>query len=210
MNYIYIDESGDLGMSEKGSEYFIITAVKLSEKENIKFLRIMKNIRKKILKKKLKNTSEIKFSNSTDQIRKKVLKKVIKLDLDIFSIVIKKELTNDKLKNNLPILYNYLIKILLEKCLKEINNDKLIICLDRCMSQKQRDNFEEYIKTQFFQLFERLPDVKITHEYSHNNQGLLVTDFICGSFGYKYNQKDNKYTEMITKKIIIEKNDLFK
>jgi len=64
-------------------------------------------------------------------------------------------------------------------------------------------------------LFHNLPEVIITHEISCNNQGLIVTDFICGTFGYKYNTKSleddyDKYVNLIKDKIIVEKNDLFK
>ena len=112
--------------------------------------------------------------------------------------------------------YNYLIKILLEKVLVDIDKShKLKICLDKCMSPNQKMNFENYLKTEFFSLFNVIPDVEILHEISYNDQGLIVTDFICGSFGYKYNTAKLKgdcdcYTSIIRDKIKVEKNDLFK
>jgi len=216
MVYIYLDESGDLGMDCKESTYFILTAVKIKdEKTNAIFLRIPKKVRRKILKKKYKKMSELKFSNSNNLIRETFLKKVKPLDIEICSLIIDKRNTYDKLKTNLPILYNYLIKILLEKVLVDINKNKnLTIFLDRCMSCSQIQNFENYVKTEFLYLFKNIPNVSIRHESSKNNEGLQVTDFICGAFGYKYNKaklKDdcNYYTDIIKDKIKIEKTDLF-
>lgn len=215
MSIIYVDESGDLGMNS-GSEYFIITGVRLEGDANIEYCRIPKKIRQRELKKKTKKIAELKFSNSSVLIREMFLKRIANINLNVYSLIINKELTQQKLKDNLPILYNYLIKILLEKVLVGIDkNHKLKICLDKCMSPNQRINFENYLKTEFFSLFNVIPDVEIAHEISYNEQGLIVTDFICGAFGYKYNTAKLKgdfdcYTSIIKDKIRVEKNDLFK
>ncbi|MBD3204455.1 DUF3800 domain-containing protein [Candidatus Woesearchaeota archaeon] len=217
MSYIYIDESGDLGVSKKGSKYFIFSCVKIDkEKTNKRFKRIPKKIRQRKLKKKYKNCPELKFSNSSLLIREQFLTRVAKLDLEIYSLIIKKSSTNKPLRDNLPILYNYLIKILLEKVFKNINNNKkLYIFLDKCMSPNQRQNFENYIKTEFFYLFEKLPNVIIKHQNSINNECLQVIDFVCGAFGYKYNTMKlsgdaNHYTNIVKNKTIVEKDDLFR
>ncbi len=215
MSVIYVDESGDMGMSD-GSDYFIITAVKLEEDVNLEFCRIPKKIRQKGLKKKTKKIAELKFSNSSVLIREMFLNRIAKINLSVYSLIIDKKLTQQKLKENLSVLYNYLIKILLEKVLVDVNKShKLKICLDKCMSPNQRMNFENYLKTEFFSLFNIIPDVEIVHEVSYNNQGLIVTDFICGAFGYKYNTLNaaedfDYYTNIIKDKIKVEKTNLFK
>ncbi len=61
MNYIYIDESGNLGFSKKGSKYFVISAIVINDEETQKkFKRIPKKIRQRKLKKSLKKQSELK------------------------------------------------------------------------------------------------------------------------------------------------------
>jgi len=217
MTYIYIDESGDLGFSKKGSDYFILTCVKIDNEEtNQSFKRIPKKVRQRKLSKKHKKLAELKFSNSSNEIRVNFLSRIAKLDLEIYSVIIKKDKTYSQLQNNLPILYNYLIKILLETPLRKLkDNLHLNICLDRCMSISQRENFENYIKTEFFSIFQKIPKVDIIHENSTQNECLQVLDFVCGAFGYKYNtqklrENSEIYTEIIKNKIFLEKNDLFK
>ena len=217
MTYIYIDESGDLGFGKKGSKYFIVSCVVIdNEKTRIKFERIPKKIRQRTLKKKMKKQAELKFSNSSIRVRKEFLEKASKLDIKIYSVIIKKELAKKQLRENLSILYNYLLKILFEKSLKKINQkQKLIIFLDKCMSPAQRENFENYIKTEFFYYFKKMPEVKINHELSHSIPGLQVVDFICGAYGYKYNTAKLKgdydhYVKIIKNRVEVEKSDLFK
>lgn len=216
MTYLYIDESGDLGFGKRGSEYFIICCVKIDDdKTNMLFQRIPKKVRQRKLSKKLKKTTELKFSNSSVIVRNSFLKRVAALDVEIYSLIIKKDDVKSNLRNNLPIFYNFLIKILIENPLKKTeNNHNLLICLDKCMSQYQRIKFEGYIQTEFFSIFREIPVLKINHDSSESNYGLQVTDFVIGAFGYKYNRKKmkdehNKYTNIIRNKIVLEKNDLF-
>jgi hypothetical protein len=214
MVYLYIDESGDLGFSGKGSEYFIFTCVKIEDDNtNTLFKRIPKKIRQRTLKKRVKKLSELKFSNSSILIRERFLKRVADLDIKIYSLIIEKKYTQERLKENLPVLYNYLLKIILEKLV--FPNNKINICLDKCMSSTQRENFENYIKTDFLYKFGKIPDLKIIHENSNCNEALQVIDFICGAFGYKYNTSRlkgdfDKYIDIIKLKIIEERNDFFK
>ena len=214
MVYIYIDESGDLGFSDKGSRYFVITCVKINDdRTNVLFKRIPKEVREKSLTKKTKKLSELKFSNSSPLIRERFLTRAAKLDIEIYSLIINKEHTQQKLKDNLPVLYSYLIKVLLEKVISL--NNKVSICLDRSMSSNQRDNFENYINTEFYFRFQKVPELDIVHENSNCNEALQVIDFICGAFGYKYNTAQLKgdfeyYTSIIKDRIKVERNDFFK
>jgi hypothetical protein len=217
MVYLYIDESGDLGFNEKGSKYFVLSCVKIEdENTNKHFNRIPKKIRQTTLTKKWKKHSELKFSNSSVLIRQRFLNRVAKLDLEIFVIIIEKKYTKKQLQENLPILYNYLIKVLMEQPIESLKKpNKLEVYLDKCMSQGQRENFEQYVKTEFLSVFKSIPRLNIKHKNSHENGGLQVTDFVCGAFGYKYNTAKLKgdfeiYTGIVKNKVMMEKNDLFK
>lgn len=217
MTFLYIDESGDLGFKKTGSEYFVITCVKIDdEKTNLAFRRIPQKVRLRKLSKKYKETPELKFSNSSEIIRNGFLTRAAMLNIEVYSLIIKKEHTKKDLQENLPILYNYLINVLLEKPLAKVDrNFELTVCLDKCMSPSQRNNFEAYTKTKFLGRFMTIPKISISHENSRSNGGLQALDFICGAFGYKYNTAKlkgdcGKYTSLIKNRIILEKTDLFK
>lgn len=216
MAFIYIDESGDLGRNTN-CEYFIMAAVKTEKEQVVLALgRIPRKIRARKLKKKVKKAPELKFSNTADQIRAAFLKAASKLDIDIFCIVLKKSSLSERLHNDPQTLYSYLAKQLLEEAFTSIDrNQKLLVCIDRCMSAQQIELFEQYIKTEFLMLFREIPDVRIIHEDSKGNPALQVVDFICGAFGYKYNIKKlgigcDRFTGIIRDKLRVEKECLKK
>jgi hypothetical protein len=152
MTQIFIDESGDLGFSSLSSDYFLVVAVRIpDEKTNFSYCRIIKKVRERILKKKLRETNELKFSNSSDLIRKEVLIMVSKLDVGIYALIIKKQYTKQDLKENIRVLYNYLIKRLLESVLRDVNRkEKLFIFLDKCMPASKQRILKIILKLSFF------------------------------------------------------------
>jgi hypothetical protein len=217
MTYVYIDESGDLGFDHGGTRFFIITALLAKdEKTNAQLLRISKKVRERSLTKQVMKTSELKFSNSSPLIRERFLSRMDKLDVDVFSLIIEKRFTDKRLQEKLPVLYNYLIKILLEKIFHNISlREKVIVCLDRSMSASQRMNFETYVSTALLDIFRVLPEVEIRHEDSSRNGGLQVVDFACGAFGYKYNTMHlsgdaMRYIDIFSTKIRFCRDDFFK
>ncbi len=209
--FIYIDESGDLGMDCKECTHFVLSAVLIRDPViDQAYQRIPKRIRQKRLKRSMKETAELKFSNSSETLRDMFLKSASALDIRIYSLIIDKRCTKESLQHNLPYLYNYLIKILLESVIRDTSkNSSLDIILDRSMCKSQRINFEGYLKMMFLELFEST-SVKIVHESSMLNRGLQVTDYISGAFGHKYNHSSERYTDILRSRTIIERNDFFK
>ena len=81
MDYIYIDESGDLG---KDSKYFIISAIISSNKTDLE--RIINKINR-IFKKQLRNSNEIKGNNTPNYIIKKILKIKYSNNNELYDII---------------------------------------------------------------------------------------------------------------------------
>ncbi|RZB28573.1 MAG: hypothetical protein AEth_02027 [Candidatus Argoarchaeum ethanivorans] len=72
MIYIFIDESGDLGLG--GSKYLVLSALIV---ENYSPLdRMIKNMRRHKFRKELRKASEIKANRSSDELRRYMLKKL--------------------------------------------------------------------------------------------------------------------------------------
>ena len=70
--HIYLDESGNLGYSEKSSKYFLIALLVTKNHKSID--NCIKRIRQRKLKKKFKEIPELKFNNSDEIIKKLILK----------------------------------------------------------------------------------------------------------------------------------------
>ena len=148
--YIYIDESGDLGFSEKSSNYFIIAGVKINdEKVRLKFEHILVKIKKKKLKIKEKKKSEFKFSNSKFR-REEILTEISNLNLGIYALIIEKNKIQEKLKGKKTTLYKYLLKNLLEMILSNIKfNEKIKIYIDKSLNNASIFDFNNYLKEEF-------------------------------------------------------------
>ena len=205
-NYIFIDESGSIGIKSP-DKYFIVSAlVFTSSKELEKSKRIIKRVRQTKLKKKGKKDGEVKFSNSNKDIRKKILLDLNKLDVKAFSIILEKKKFFSSIEENPNEINSYLITKLLHFTFEHIKNDSLKIILDRCMNKTQRNKFETLCNTQFFEIFRKLPQIEIVHEDSKQENGLRLVDFVAGSFRYKFdsNNEDKDFYVEIIKDILIE------
>ncbi|MBI5872027.1 DUF3800 domain-containing protein [archaeon] len=140
--YVYIDETGDLG--EKGSKYFIITAVWIDLNEL--FDRLIKNLRRHKFSKELKGAQEIKANKSSKELIECILTKFSELeDAHAQSIILHKEkLSSSYLKNDKNKLYNFVCGHL-----SNVSTDsrKLIIRIDKSKGKQVLiEDFNDYMK----------------------------------------------------------------
>ena len=197
INYIFIDESGDLGSQSK---YLILSA--LVVKSPNKLDRIVKNMRRYKFKKQLKNATEIKANNSSPELVKYALKKLNSLDdAKIFFIILEKEKCySNFLNSNKHKLYNFVAG----KLASNINLDdgNVIVRIDKSKGkQVLRDDFNQYFEY-------RLKDnslvekVEIHHSYSHAWAGLQFADVLSWSAFQKMEHSNSEYIDVL--KIRIE------
>lgn len=181
MNYIYIDESGDLG---KGSKYFIIGAIIVDD--YIKLERSIIKIRRKF-KKELGNFQEIKGNKTKNFIIKKLLTKVNSLNSEIFIIVFDKK---DKYKINYKNDFNVLYDIIASELAKEIKITKsTLIIVDTCKPKKKLvNNFNQRFLDKINN--SKNHQINIIHQNSINQKGLQVIDVIVWA-AFQYMEHNN-------------------
>jgi hypothetical protein len=201
MKYIFLDESGDLGFSERSSKYLVITLLVCNFNEEQSISRIVKKTRQKILKKKLKNSPEIKWNNSNNIIKNKILNQISKNSLEIFSIILEKVKVYENLQKEKNKLYNYLCRLILSEC--SLNENRIELIVDRSKGKRAlRDDFDNYIQKE--KSFEHC-NLKIIHANSKNNGSLQALDFASGAIFNKYEYGNNKFYNLIKEKISIER-----
>lgn len=102
---MYIDESGDLGIS--GSRYLVLSALIVENPQDLD--RVIKNMRRNKFKKELKKANEIKAHASSKEIIIYMLKKLNEINKSkVFYVVLeKKKIFSEFLKNDKHKLYNY-------------------------------------------------------------------------------------------------------
>ena len=148
MSYIFLDESGDLGFSERSSRWFILTLV--FTKNHRKIERCVKKVHRG-LKKKYKKVGELHAYHSDGVTKKRMLKLLSETeDLKVLCIILNKKKVYTDLQNQKAYLYNYTANILLDRLHnKKIleDGDKILIYIDQRETNKfLKKNFEDYLK----------------------------------------------------------------
>ena len=88
MNYIYIDESGDLGDKYSSSKYFVLAAIVVNNPKNLN--RIIKETKRKysdIIGRDL----EVKGNKTDRNVLKKILGKLDNIDYEVLAIFLDKK-----------------------------------------------------------------------------------------------------------------------
>lgn len=204
MLYLFLDESGDLGFSERSSRWFLLTIVFTSNHRKIE--KCVKKVHHS-LKKKYKRVSELHAYHSDSATKKRILKLLADTDdLKILCIILNKKKVYIDLQNQKSYLYNYTANILLDrlhnkKILK--NGEKILIYIDQRETNKfLKKNFENYLKNSLTGKVDSHFEIKI--KPSQTEKCLQAVDFISWSIFRKYEISDYEYYEIIKRKIIGE------
>ena len=209
---IFIDESGDLGFTEKSSKFFVVAA--LIVYDHLPIHRCFKKIRQNKLKKKFKDLPEFKFNNSGKEIKHRVLKCIAKSDVDIAYCVLRKNQAFPHLHDKQVIVYNYLIGSLVSRIIQKIQvTGEAEIIVDKSLNGIQREAFDQYL---VYKMFEKNPDtqfempvITIDHVDSCADPCIQAVDFIAGALHYFYRTDDDTYYQLIDERIKIA-DDYFK
>ena len=118
MNYIFFDESGDLGFNEdkKNSKYFVVSFLFVKKTQKRSLEKIISKIFRKFSKKEVKISGGVLHAvKEKPQTRKKVLSEMAKKDISLFFITLNKQKVYANLQDEKHVLYNYVVNILLNR-----------------------------------------------------------------------------------------------
>ena len=188
MDYIYIDESGDLGSD---SNHLIMAAMRVND--NIKLDRIINKVRR-TNKKQLGNFNEIKGTETKTHIKKKILKKLNKINYEAIVIVFDKK---NKYKINYGHDKNLLYTIIASKLAEELYiTNKSFIIIDKSLNkEKYRQEFNKVFKLSLNNY--KNYEISIKHENSVKHKGLQIVDLISWSTYRSIEYKNDEYMNLI-------------
>jgi hypothetical protein len=191
--YVYIDESGDLGMN--GSKYLVLAALIIDEPRDLD--RIIKNMRRNKFKVELAGANEIKANKSSSEVILYALEKLNAVPgARIFYMVLeKKKMVSDFLKNNKHKLYNYVAGKLARNL--PVGSMDVDIIIDRSKGrQVLQEDFNEYFTHKMKE--KSVPNTTaITHGHSHCWSGLQFADLLAWSCFQKFEHNDSSYVDAI-------------
>lgn len=205
---IFIDESGDLGMGQNGSPFFILAAI--ITQDNLSIRRCFKKIRSGKLKKSRKELPEFKYNKSDGIIRRRILKCVADSDIDIAFVVLRKNLAYDLCRQNPNDIYRSLsIQLITEITNHYFEKDTISISIDKSMSCQQRDIFDGFLSDQIVgndtKPFCSIEHFEIEHVDSRNEPLIQAVDFVAGAVHQRYRDNNRRDYDIINNRIIINK-----
>lgn len=205
MLYIFLDESGDLGFSEKSSKWFLFTIAMISD------VRALERVVKKIwrpLRKKHKKLGELHAYHADNITRTRLIRGLAEIsDLKVVSVILNKTKVHVDLSNQKNYLYNYTANILLDRLhsnglLKD--HEKIELYIDRKDTKKKlRDNLIQYLTSSMNDRGHVHFSVKL--HSSQDNKSLQAVDFISWALFRKYEKGDYEFYELIKSKIVDER-----
>ena len=208
MRYIYLDESGDLGLNfdnRETSRYFVITLLLVNKKRPIE--KIVKSVFSgftRIVRK--KHNGVLHAHKERDATRKRVLTKLVEKDIKILSIYLNKQKVYEKLHGKKHELYNYVAQILFDR----ICNNKIIpadepitlVAARRETNKYLNENFPGYLADQTKQKHDL--DLRIEIKTSSQEKCLQLADMVCWTIFRKREHGDRSYYDIIEGKIFEE------
>ena len=198
MNYIYIDESGDLGDSYSSTKNFVMGAIVVDSPDSLK--KIIKKV-KRDNRTLMHKAPEIKGNKTDKRVIKKILQKVNNMGYEAYAIYLNKQ-NLDKIPNfyNHHELYDEIASKLAEKI--KITSSTCIIVDKSKFNQDYINNFNNLFISKL-----NNPNncpISIMHGDSINYKGLQIADLISWSVFQKVEHQNSKFIDLIGNKKIFE------
>ena len=200
--YIYIDESGTLGIKSIGIEpYFIIASLILEEEQR----KPIKNLVKKMTTELLMidpSLKELHACKMPIQQKQKFLNLFSKKEADVKYLVARKDQIDKNLFEEQSICFNYMIFLLLESVLRDKAILELELVIDnRNLKATSLESLEDYLKTKLveFGLFSK--NISVQYGDSINFKHLQAIDFIANAIHSKYNWGKKGLYSIFEKKV---------
>ncbi len=194
-HYIYIDESGDLGLSKNSSKFLIISALLTQNPEKVE--RIIKNARRNKFQKELKKAQEIKFNKSGPELIKYLISKMNETTecRGFHCVMEKKKLFSEFLMKDKNKMYNYVVGRLAKEI--KLESGDVEVRVDKSKTKKLlRDDFNLYFERNLRD-GSQVGKINIFHSNSENFSGIQLADILAGCYYQKYNNRNSEYVELI-------------
>lgn len=213
VQYIFLDESGDLGFNpkKKNSKFFIVTILFTSDKQTIE--RTVKKIHQSLRKKVKKLSGGILHAyKEKPHIRRKLLTLLGIRDCKVMAIILNKSKVYTRLQNEKHLLYNYVTNILLDRIIrkKTINTNLpvIMVAAKRETNKFLNLNFKKYLENEVKNRHKL--DMRVEIKVPGQEKTLQAVDFVSWAFFRKYESGDVEYYNILKeRKKIIEENQLY-
>lgn len=200
--YLFLDESGDLGFSPKGSRFFVLTSVALQRPFNVS--NALDDYRYTCLE----QGFEIEYFHGADD-RRHVRDSVFDLigaELPVGtvdSIIVEKAKTGPALQVEdrfFPQMLGHLLKFVLRRKMAR-DADDIVVIYDTPPLQRRRQSIEKTTKVTLANMLPKGTRYQLLHHQSRSHYGLQVADYCSWALFRKYERGDTSSYEKIRRSI---------
>lgn len=201
---IIFDESGNLG---KSGRYFVIACIDTKE------CKALHNVMKRKLKAagnkfpeiKKGHSHEIKVVDAYPCVKSHILECIVSKNLSISYIVVDLKYVKEKLLEDKNILYNYVMKILLDRMITahDAGTKINILCDNKTTKITSKNSFEDYIKIHFN--LEKDYEIDLDVKYLDSDAGdafiIQAADYVANAIFSCYEYGNNMYSAILIPKV---------
>lgn len=197
---VYLDESGDLGLSPTSSKHLVVAALATAEPRVL--ARIVRRSRRRYG---LEGVGELKFNKDGDTLRRFVLESLGRTDSSVAWGAVVKSNAPPPLKGDKNGLYQYLVRRTVSDLSKGIHAKRLCVLIDRRSTEPTvRRALEGRIGSDVVMNHAGYlpPIVMVGHMDSVNSEGLQIADYVAGTVFQRLERGDGSYLGSIADRII--------
>jgi len=200
--HVFVDESGDLGFSERSTSYIVMGA--MATHEPLKVARIVRKVRERHLCKPRGDVPELKFSESSDAVKTALLRMLGEYDGEMWYVYLRKRDILTQYRGAEKHTYNVLATEICKHLVK-LPERKFLVKMDKALEKKDRERLKYHILEETEKTLRKLGklsvDLQIEWVYSESEPCIQLVDFVCGAVFRKYEYGDNRYFDLIKHKI---------
>ncbi|MCI0691808.1 DUF3800 domain-containing protein [candidate division KSB1 bacterium] len=212
MYYLYLDESGDLGLNLQRpgtTPYFVIMVMEVTSDADRKAIekaitRTIKNKNQKKSSGRHRPIAEIKGTETDLADKKYFYRHVVAIPFRLYTLILDKLRYRDQLLKNKDRVYNFLTHLTLKELPLEQASTRIALHLDRSKRKLAIREFNAYM---FKQLEGRIPPhvpLDIHHDSSQENKPLQAVDLFAWGVHRKYARGEMQWYDCFKEKIAYE------
>lgn len=197
--YLFLDESGNLDFSARGTRYFVLTSV--STKRPFQINDALDSYKYDCIEYGLEE-ERFHCANDNAHVRNRVFDLIGHRldDVDIDSLLVEKRKTSPALtaeRRFYPEMLGHLLKNVLARPSHQ-EAEEIIIITDTIPLQKRRQSIEKAIKLTLAQMLPVSPKYRVLHHDSRSHYGLQIADYCCWAIFRKHEREESAYFDRIS------------
>ncbi len=196
--YMFLDESGNLDFSERGTKYFVLTSVCIKRPFGINSL--LESYKYDLLEWGLEQ-EYFHCSEDNRHVRAGVIKRIAGYvdDLRVDSVIVEKRKTAPALtmdRRFYPEMLGRLVKYVI-RATPISTDDEVIIITDTIPIQRKRQAIQRAIKVVLARMMPERPKYRLLHHDSRSHYGIQIADYCAWAIFRKHEQGDTHTYQQI-------------